>query len=79
MGEVCRRHKGRCCRIVAEQKKSGALWVCRDYKAKVRSQRTCRPQATGGISANIPNREFSAGKTADKRLAGGGWAGNNHK
>ncbi|UOO83912.1 IS3 family transposase [Neisseria dumasiana] len=74
MSEVYRQHKGRYGqrRIAAvlswNKKKAGRIMGLLGLKAKVRSKRTCRPQAIGEAAANILNREFSAVKSRDKWL-----------
>ncbi|QMT45885.1 transposase [Neisseria dentiae] len=72
VGEVYRRHKGRYGhrRIAAvlswNKKKVRRIMGLLGLKAKVRSKKTYRPQAVGEASDNILNREFTAGKPADK-------------
>ena len=74
VGEVCRRHKGRYGhrRIAAvlswNKKKVQRIMGLLGLKAKVRSKKAYRPQAVGEASDNILNREFTAGKPADKWL-----------
>ena len=74
VSEVYRRHKGRYGhrRIAAvlswNKKKVQRIMGLLGLKAKVRSKKTYRPQAVGEASDNILNREFTAGKPADKWL-----------
>ena len=74
VSEVYRRHKGRYGhrRIAAvlswNKKKVQRIMGLLGLKAKVRSKKAYRPQAVGEASDNILNREFTAGKPADKWL-----------
>ncbi|WP_421522827.1 DDE-type integrase/transposase/recombinase [Neisseria yangbaofengii] len=74
VSEVYRRHKGRYGhrRIAAvlswNKKKVRRIMGLLGLKAKVRSKKAYRPQVIGEASDNILNREFTAGKPADKWL-----------
>lgn len=74
VAEVYHRHKGRYGhrRIAAVlswgKNKARRMMKLLGLKAKVRSKKAYRPQAMGGISENILNREFAADKPADKWL-----------
>ncbi|OSI10150.1 transposase, partial [Neisseria dentiae] len=73
-GEVYRRHKGgtglrRIAAVLSgNKKKVRRIMGLLGLKAKVRSKKPYRPQAVGEASDNILNREFTAGKPADKWL-----------